>query len=198
MNENNEINKPKKQNIETNLKDKVLKNKTLNSTKKYGLGILQQWGGVNAECLNRPYHLENEILSFHLYSIEIIRKDKYLEGSLFTSKNDLIYPQSFGILTQDDFGAIPSFKLLNPLVINENSFCIEYIEIKYQRKRRIKKQSFSLFATFHQKLFDDLYSRKFNNVVIELSRLISDGNDERRYIVAPLVRTKTGWDFVIL
>lgn len=194
-NENNLIMKTKKN--ETPSTDKILKNKTLNTTKKYGLGILQQWGCVNADCLNLPYNIENEILTFHFYSIEMVRKDKYLDGTVFTSKKDLVIQESFGILTQEDFGVIPSFKLLNPFFINEKSFGIEFIEIKYQRKRRIKKQSFNLFVTFHQKLFDDLYNRKDNTNIIDFARLFNIENNERRYLIAPIIRTKNGWDFVL-
>lgn len=173
----------------------MLKNKTLNSTKKYQLGILQQSSCINADILNKQFSQENDIVTFHCYIIEIVRKDKYVDGKLFSSKKGLINEECFGIITQEDFGVIPSFKLLNPLVINEKAFNIEYVDIKYHKKRRIKKQSFKCFLTFHQKLFDDLYLRK-DSPIVDISRLFIGDNDERRYLITPIFRSKGGWDFV--
>ncbi len=175
--------------------EKLLKNKTLDTTKKYKLKILQQSSCINANCLNQVFSQENDVITFHFYALEIVAKDKYVNGKLFSSKKGLSNNKSFGIITQEDFGIIPNFKLLNPQVINEKAFNIEIIQIKYQKRRKIKSKSFKSFVTFHQKLFDDLYSRK-DSSVIDISRVLIGDVDERRYLIAPIMKTENGWDFV--
>lgn len=175
--------------------EKLLKNKTLNTTKKYKLKILQQTSCVNAKCLNKLYSNENDIITFHFYSIEIVAKDKYVDGKLFSSKKGINSDKSFGIITQEYLGEIPNLKLLNPLVINEKAFNIEYVEIKYQKRRKLKKNSFNCFITFHQKLFEDLYLIK-DSIPYDISRILVGDAEERRYLIAPIIRFENGWDFV--